>query len=229
MRRRGAALALGLLGLALLAWLALPLAFLLSFRSDLVGTPADVGLAFERIELAVPPPTLRLVAWWMPASQPKGVVILLHDGHSNRSFLWSNGLALARALHEAGYHVLAPDLAGHGESGDAASVPVGRGLAADVSAWPASCASQRSCRRGTCGSSSFVMSSSRPESAATTSTARLSSKAMPYRCSAVQSAERTRGRGKPVALGIETRTLLLRSAQVESATTARMRGSRAPA
>ena len=135
MRRRGVRVALGLAALACAGWLALPLAFLPSFRSALAGSPADVGLAFERVELAAPAPTDHIVAWWMPRAEARGAVILLHDGHSNRSFLWSHGLELARALHDRGYAVLAPDLRGHGESGDADSVPVGRGLAPDVSAW----------------------------------------------------------------------------------------------
>ena len=134
MRRRVTIVA-SLGGLALLAWLALPLAFLPSFRSELAGSPADVGLAFERIALEVESPPVRLVAWWMPVAEARGMVVLLHDGHSNRSFLWSNGLALARALHERGYHVLAPDLRGHGESDDAEPAPIGRSLAPDVSAW----------------------------------------------------------------------------------------------
>jgi pimeloyl-ACP methyl ester carboxylesterase len=135
MMRRAMWLALGACGLALAGWLALPLAFLPSFRSALAGSPADVGLAFERIELAVPPPTGRIVAWWMPAERERGTVLLLHDGHANRSFLWSDGLSLARALHDRGYGVLAPDLRGHGESGDDARPPVGRNLAGDLSAW----------------------------------------------------------------------------------------------
>jgi len=135
MSRRVTIIVASLVALAGLGWLALPLAFLPSFRSELSGSPADVGLAFERIALGVESPPVALVAWWMPAPRARGVVILLHDGNSNRSFLWSNGLALAQALHERGYHVLAPDLRGHGESGDAEAAPIGRSLAPDLSVW----------------------------------------------------------------------------------------------
>jgi hypothetical protein len=31
----------------------------------------------------------------MPADAARGVVLLLHDGASNRSFLWSNGIAIS--------------------------------------------------------------------------------------------------------------------------------------
>jgi pimeloyl-ACP methyl ester carboxylesterase len=72
----------------------------------------------------------------MPAPTPQGVVVLLHDGGSNRSFLWSDGLTLARALHDRGYSVLAPDQRQHGESGSGGEgVPMGANLAGDVGAW----------------------------------------------------------------------------------------------
>ncbi len=126
-----------LVGLALaaaLGWLAIPLG-LLPVRSALAGSPADVGLGFETVRIEVGAARVPLVAWWIPTRAARGSVVLLHDGSSNRSFLWSNGLALARALHEQGYHVLAPDLRGHGDSGDAGGTPVGGDLAQDVPAW----------------------------------------------------------------------------------------------
>ncbi len=124
-----------LLLLLALAWLATPYFLVPRFRSALAGTPADVGLAYETLRIEVGRPAVPLVAWWMPAREARGVALLLHDGGSNRSFLWSNGLALARALHERGFHVLAPDLRGHGESGECEGAPIGRNLAPDVSAW----------------------------------------------------------------------------------------------
>jgi alpha-beta hydrolase superfamily lysophospholipase len=128
----GSAVALVLL---LAAWVVTPLALIPSFRSALAGSPGDFGLASQRVEIAVGEPRVPLVAWWMPAPGARDVVLVLHDGNSNRSFLWENGLALARALHDRGHHVLAPDLRGHGESGEAESTPLGRELAPDVSAW----------------------------------------------------------------------------------------------
>lgn len=120
---------------ALLAWLATPFFLVPRFRSALVGDPGDFGLLYETLTIEVEQPAVGLAAWWMPAPDARGVVLILHDGNSNRSFLWSNGLGLARALHERGFHVLAPDLRGHGESDAGPGVPLGRNLAADVSAW----------------------------------------------------------------------------------------------
>jgi len=125
------------------AWLATPFFLVPRFRSALVGTPADFGLAYETLTIEVERPPVPLVAWWMPARDARGVVLLLHDGGANRSFLWSNGLALARALHGRGFDVLAPDLRGHGESGALREgVPLGRNLAGDVSAWIDACESR---------------------------------------------------------------------------------------
>lgn len=127
---------LGGLGvLALGAWLVLPWFLLPPSGGPLRGSPADFGLDFETREVEVGADAL--VAWWMPADgPPRGCVILLHDGGSNRSFLWTGGLGLARALHERGYAVLAPDLRGHGDSAPLREgVPLGRNLAPDVSHW----------------------------------------------------------------------------------------------
>jgi hypothetical protein len=60
-----------------------------------VGTPADVWLAYETLTLDADGGALRLVGWWMSADAARGVVLLLHDGASNRSFLWSNGIAIS--------------------------------------------------------------------------------------------------------------------------------------
>lgn len=121
---------------ALLLWLALPLTLTPRFRSARVGSPADHGLAYETIAIEVEARRVRLVAWWMPAPEPRGVALLLHDGGSNRSFLWSEGLALAASLHARGWSVLAPDLRQHGDSGSGGEgVPLGANLAADVGRW----------------------------------------------------------------------------------------------
>ncbi len=129
---------LGLVVLALAAFALLPLALTPRFRRPVEGSPADHGLAYETVSIEAGAPPVRLVAWWMPAPHPTpaGVVLLLHDGGENRSFLWTQALSLARVLHAAGYAVLAPDLRQHGDSGAGPEgPPVGANLAADVSAW----------------------------------------------------------------------------------------------
>ena len=127
---------IGIAAAAALAWLALPLTLTPRFRRPVAGTPADHGLAFETLAIETGEPAVALVAWWMPAATPRGVAVLLHDGGSNRSFLWSNGLALARSLHDRGWSVLAPDQRQHGDSGSGdEGVPLGANLAGDVSRW----------------------------------------------------------------------------------------------
>ena len=133
--RRVAILAMGGLTLVLVAWLGIPLLLVPSFRSPLGATPAAHGLAFETVRIEAGSSAGELAAWWIPAEEGRAIVVLLHDGSSNRSFLWSGALGLARVLTLNGYHVLAPDLRGHGESAEHTGAPLGRDLAPDVSAW----------------------------------------------------------------------------------------------
>lgn len=77
-------------------------------------TPADVGLSFEPVDLATED-GVRLAAWWMPADDARGTVILLHGYGDSKN----QSLAYAPFLHAASFHVLAFDFRAHGESGGA--------------------------------------------------------------------------------------------------------------
>ena len=84
-------------------------------RSLPATTPADAGLAYERVTFdsadGIP-----LVGWWMPAgADAAGTVVFLHGYGDGKH----QSLRLAPALHDAGYHVLAFDFRAHGESGGA--------------------------------------------------------------------------------------------------------------
>jgi dienelactone hydrolase len=74
-------------------------------------TPADVGLEFEEIVLRTDDATL-LAAWHVP-TEDGAAVILLHGAGSTRSDV----LDEAEVLADAGYGVVIPDAAGHGDSG----------------------------------------------------------------------------------------------------------------
>lgn len=76
------------------------------------ATPADVGLAYERVTFASAD-GIPLVGWWMPAPHAKGTVIVLHGYGESKN----QSLAYAPFLHDAGYDVLAFDFRAHGESG----------------------------------------------------------------------------------------------------------------
>ncbi|MCG8589225.1 MAG: alpha/beta fold hydrolase [Proteobacteria bacterium] len=133
---RSLAIGAGIASVLAGAWLVLPQALLPRGGPAPEVTPAVADLDFETVHIRVGPAAVGLTAWWMPAPEARGVALLLHDGSSNRSFLWSQALGLASELVRRGYHVLAPDLRGHGDSERGGQgFPVGADLAPDVSAW----------------------------------------------------------------------------------------------
>ena len=73
-------------------------------------TPADLGLAYEELEVDAPGATL--AAWFMPArgGRPGPGVVVVHGWESGRD----RTLPLALVLHAAGFHVLGVDVRGHG-------------------------------------------------------------------------------------------------------------------
>jgi alpha-beta hydrolase superfamily lysophospholipase len=81
-------------------------------RQATTHTPADVGLAYERVAFASAD-GIPLVGWWMPADTANGTVIVLHGYGESKN----QSLAYAPFLHRAGYNVLAFDFRAHGESG----------------------------------------------------------------------------------------------------------------
>lgn len=75
-------------------------------------TPADVGLAFEAVELEAAD-GVRLAAWYLsPADDADAAVVVRHGAGSTRS----NVLAEAAVLVRAGFAVLLVDARGHGGS-----------------------------------------------------------------------------------------------------------------
>ncbi len=84
--------------------------------------PDDYGLAYEDVEFSPRDwPDITLRGWWIPAEEPKGVVIRVHGVDSNKAAR----LGLVQALVDGGYSVFTFDLRGHGESDEAA---MGAGL-----------------------------------------------------------------------------------------------------
>ena len=51
--------------------------------NPVTSTPADQGVTFEDIQ--VPSDDLLLEGWWMPAENPRGVVLFAHGAGSNRT------------------------------------------------------------------------------------------------------------------------------------------------
>ena len=98
-------------------------------RTPMLRTPADYGMDYEDISF-VTEDGITIKGWFIPADSNK-VIISNHFSPANRYGFAGHleGLGFAggfevnflpryKALHEAGYNVLAYDLRGHGESGD---------------------------------------------------------------------------------------------------------------
>jgi pimeloyl-ACP methyl ester carboxylesterase len=76
----------------------------------ITNTPADIGLIYEEVTLTTTD-NLKISGWYIPGTKPYALVIV----HG----IWANKQAILPAavmLVEAGYHVLAIDLRGHGLS-----------------------------------------------------------------------------------------------------------------
>ncbi len=76
----------------------------------ITGTPADLGLMYEDVTLTTND-GLKISGWHIPGTKPEAVIIV----HG----IWANKQAILPAvvmLSEAGYHVLAIDMRGHGLS-----------------------------------------------------------------------------------------------------------------
>jgi len=76
----------------------------------ITGTPADVDLVYEDVTLTTSD-GLKISGWYVPGKKPDAVIVV----HG----IWANKQAILPAvvmLSEAGYHVLAIDMRGHGLS-----------------------------------------------------------------------------------------------------------------
>lgn len=109
-------------------------------RAPILETPKDYGLDFEDVTF----PTedgLKLAAWFIPAEGSDRLIICNHPATLNRYGFpghlkpWSNFQNIEvkfgkvhKALHDAGYNVLAYDLRNHGESDGAPDNAWGQGF-----------------------------------------------------------------------------------------------------
>src|SRR5262245_63561941 len=78
---------------------------------DSPTTPRAVGLAFDEVWLDVEP-RVRLHAWYVPRSEPNGVVLILH-GNAGSIALRVDWL---RMFHQMGYASFVIDYRGYGRS-----------------------------------------------------------------------------------------------------------------
>jgi pimeloyl-ACP methyl ester carboxylesterase len=106
-----------LVAMFLVAWLVvLPLMVLTAPRTPNEATPKALGVTYSDVRFATHDGTLMLSGWWMPAAQPKGIVIFVHGGGANRRDFYAGGLELQAFLQRQGYDVLSFDMRNHGAS-----------------------------------------------------------------------------------------------------------------
>jgi len=80
-------------------------------RKELVGTPADAGLAYEDVYLANGLGTT-IHAWWLPHERPRFTLLFSHGNGGNLS----HRLESLRIFHDLGLSVLIYDYSGYGRS-----------------------------------------------------------------------------------------------------------------
>lgn len=84
-------------------------------RIPIVGSPADLGLAYESVEFPSED-GITLRGWWMPATGSDKAIVIVHGRNSSRAADDGSLTRQARGLVQAGYNVLTFDLRAHGES-----------------------------------------------------------------------------------------------------------------
>ncbi len=73
-------------------------------------TPKELGLEYE--EVKIPAEGLELLSWYMPAKNSRKGIIFVHGHGGSRN----EGLRFAKALHEAGFNLLALNLRRNSDS-----------------------------------------------------------------------------------------------------------------
>lgn len=109
-------------------------------RTPILQTPADLALEYKDIKYTTED-GIELAAWFIAKQGSNKLIICNHPATLNRYGFpghqqpWSqfqnvevNFGKVYKALHEAGYNVLAYDMRGHGESGDLKSNKWGQGF-----------------------------------------------------------------------------------------------------
>ena len=106
-------------GLAVVLWLLFsfiwgPKLAVQMTANPVTSSPADVGMAYE--DVRVSSDGLELEGWWMPAENPKGVVLFAHGAGSNRTSWFLPSLEFYQMLVGLDLSVISIDLRNHGNS-----------------------------------------------------------------------------------------------------------------
>lgn len=90
-------------------------------------TPAALGIAFEDTYFQPSDENIKLHGWWMPAPEPKAILLMVHGANGSKEGRFPNSLAMYKDLIERGYTLLAIDLRNHGTSGRGQAGELGMG------------------------------------------------------------------------------------------------------
>jgi pimeloyl-ACP methyl ester carboxylesterase len=80
-------------------------------------TAAEAGLTrYEDIAFSPADQDITLRAWWLPADEPRGAIVIVHPGGGNKTVAWTRIPELSRDLQARHFDVLTLDMRNHGES-----------------------------------------------------------------------------------------------------------------
>jgi len=86
-------------------------------RDPVVSSPSNWGMPYQTIRFPSTQGNLRLHGWWIPATRPAGITVVLAHGYdANREEDGVPLLAVAHALYQMGANVLMFDFRGEGHS-----------------------------------------------------------------------------------------------------------------
>lgn len=129
MKKLGIGLAVLLLSACLLIGLILPSHMLAAKNQTPTQTPGDLGIVFEDVYFEPQDEAVKLHAWWMPAENPKAILLMVHGANGSKEGRFPNSLAMYKALLAEGLSLLAIDLRNHGTSARSEQGELGMGLA----------------------------------------------------------------------------------------------------
>jgi pimeloyl-ACP methyl ester carboxylesterase len=134
MKRANAFVALAVAATFLFIAVIAPRMLISGMRMPPLRTAAEAGLVrFEEVQFSPRDEEITLRAWWLPAEEPRGAVVLIHGGGANRTEGWSKLAELGRDLQSGRFSVLMYDMRNHGQSDSSSAGPTfGPGEANDV-------------------------------------------------------------------------------------------------
>lgn len=109
----------GLLGLLVGGWLTASLLLLPNIAisvadNPVTENPGTVGIEFA--DIVVPSEEVDLAGWWIPAKDPRAILLFAHGAGSNRTSWFLPSLAFYQAMTDLGVSVITVDMRNHGNS-----------------------------------------------------------------------------------------------------------------